>query len=215
MACEAGHDGLQRSAPEDARRPSLWDEISPFGRGRERLGFFRLCMVVVSFAPLFLLIAVRGNDVVGEIRMWLGCLSLVFVPMVVVVARIVIVWRTAGSESIVVGQADDSRPQVLSYLFATMLPFYRSSVEGWRDLAALAVALVVILWLFWSLRWHYVNWMLLLAGYRVYTVTPPGDPVGWGRRTLLVLITRRGRPLSGERVLAKRVSDTVYWETGT
>ena len=179
------------------------------------MGLLRLCMVAVSFAPLFLLIAIRGNGVVGDVWTWLFCLSLIVVPGSLVVARIVFVWRKGTTAEIAIGQAEDSRSHVLGYLFATMLPFYRSLIEGWRDLLALAVALGFILFLFWCLRWHYVNWLLLLAGYRVYTVTPREDPARLGRRTPLVLITRRRRPLPEERVRAKRVSDTVYWETGT
>lgn len=178
------------------------------------MGLLRFCMVTVSFAPLFLLIAIRGIDVVGDVWTWSVCLSLIVAPGVLVVWRIVLVWRKDTTDVIAIGQAEDGRSHVLGYLFATMLPFYRSSIEGWRDLLALVVALGFILVIFWCLRWHYVNWVLLLAGYRVYTVTPLEDPARLGRRTPLVLITRRRRPLSEERVRAKRVSDTVYWETG-
>ena len=175
----------------------------------------RFGMVVLSFAPLFVLIAIRGSDVVADVWMCLICLSLIFVPALLVGRRIVFVWRYVNAVMIVVGQAEDSRSHVLSYLFATMLPFYRSSIDEWRELALLAFALGCILVLFWCLRWHYANWLLLVAGYRVYTVTPSVDPAGLGRRTPLVLITRRRRPLSEQRIWAKRVTDTVYWETGT
>ena len=215
MAGEFGRKGLSHSTAEDAQpQCSLWSEISPFRRGGEQFGLLRFCMVTVSFAPLFLLIAIRGNDVVGDVWMWSACLLLIFLPGFLVVRRIVFVWRKGTTEVIAIGQAEDGRSHVLGYLFATMLPFYRSSIEEWRDLLALAVALGFILFLFWCLRWHYVNWVLLLAGYRVYTVTPIEDPARLGRRTPLVLVTRRRRPLSEESVRARRVSDTVYWETG-
>ena len=215
MAGEFGRESLSHSTAEDAQpQRSLWAELSPFRRGGEQFGLLRLCMVAVSFAPLFLLIAIRGNDVIGDVWTWSVCISLIVAPGSLVVWRIVLVWRKDTTDVIAIGQAEDGRSHVLGYLFATMLPFYRSPIEGWRDLLALAVALGFILFLFWCLRWHYVNWVLLLAGYRVYTVTPLEDPARLGRRTPLVLITRRRRPLSEERIRAKRVSDTVYWETG-
>ena len=193
---------------------ALLSELSPFRRVGEQLRVLRLCMVMVSFAPLFLLVAIRGNNVAADKWMWLICSLLIVIPSAFLVWRMLLVWRSDTSDEIVVGEAEDSRSHVLGYLFATMLPFYRSSIDQWRDLIALAVALSFILLLFWCLRWHYVNWLLLVLGYRVYTVTPPDDPGRLGRRTPLVVITRRARPLAGDRFRAKRVSDTVYWETG-
>ena len=68
MAGEFGREGLSHSTTEDAQpQRSLWAELSPFRRGGEQFGLLRLCMVTVSFAPLFLLIAIRGNDVIGDV----------------------------------------------------------------------------------------------------------------------------------------------------
>ena len=214
MAREARQDSLHRRESNSARFTALLSELSPFRRVGEQLRLLRLCMVMVSFAPLFLLVAIRGNEVVDDRWTWLACSLLISIPLALSLIRMTLVWRNDATEKIVVGEAEDSRSHVLGYLFATMLPFYRSSIDQWRDLIALAIALGFILLLFWCLRWHYVNWLLLALGYRVYTVTPPKDPDGLGRRTPWVVITRRTRPLAGERFYAKRVSDTVCWETG-
>lgn len=214
MAREVGKGSLQRSGAKDTGLRALWAEITPFRRDGEQLRFVRFCMVLVSFAPLFLLMAIRGNSVVGDWWMWGGCISLFALPALFLGWRILLVWRNAVVDEIGIGEVADSQSHVLGYLFATMLPFYRSSIEQWRDLAALAVALVFIVLVFWCLRWHYVNWMLLLTGYRVYNVTMPEASAHSGRRTPVVLITKGVRPLAGSHVRAKRVSDTVYWETG-
>lgn len=214
MVREVWRVGLRRRDSDGNGYKALLYELSPFRRVGEQLRVLRLCMVLVSFAPLFLLIAVRGNGVVADAWTWLVCSLLIVIPSSLLALRMLLVWRTGANDEIVVGEAEDSRSHVLGYLFATMLPFYRSSIDQWRDLIALAVALGFILLLFWCLRWHCVNWLLLVLGYRVYTITAPGDPGRLGRRTPLVLITRRVRPLAGERFYAKRVSDTVYWETG-
>jgi hypothetical protein len=214
MVREVHRGGFRPREAIDAGFKALLFELSHFGRVGEQLRVLRLCMVMVSFAPLFLLVAIRGNNVLADRWMWLICSLLIAVPLAFVLVRMLLVWQSDASEEIVVGEAEDSRSHVLGYLFATMLPFYRSSIDQWRDLIALAVALSFILLLFWSLRWHYVNWLLLVLGYRVYTVTPPADPGGLGRRTPWVVITRRVRPLAGERFYAKRVSATVCWETG-
>ena len=214
MVREIQHSKLRGNVPDGAGYKELMSELSPFRRVGEQLSFFRFCMVMVSFTPLFVLIAIRGNDVVADKWTWMVCSSLIVTPMLLVAWRIRLVWRFGTKTEMVIGIAEDSRSHVLGYLFATMLPFYRSSIDQWRDLIALTVALAFILLLFWYLRWHYVNWLLLVLGYHVYTVTPSEDPGYLGRRTPFVLITRRVRPLAGERFYAKRISDTVYWETG-
>lgn len=132
-----------------------------------------------------------------------GCVSLFVLPALFLGWRILYVWRNAVVEEIGVGEVEDSRSHVLGYLFATMLPFYRSSIEQWRDLAALVVALGFIILVFWCLRWHYVNWMLLLTGYRIYNVTMPESSTRLGRRTPVVLITKRVRPSPGASCTGK------------
>ena len=214
VAREIHQDNLRPCEDNGARLKALLFEISPFRRVGEQLRLLRFCMVMVSFAPLFLLVAIRGNDVVPDRWTWTVCALLIALPLAFLLARMWLVWASDARTEIVVGDAEDSRSHVLGYLFATMLPFYRSSIDEWRDLTALVVALGFILLLFWCLQWHYVNWLLLVLGYRVYTITPPPDPGGLGRRTPWVLITRRVRPLAGDRISAKRVSNTVFWETG-
>ncbi len=179
MVREAQRGVLRRRDPNGASFLALLSEISPFRPLGEQLRFLRLCMVMVSFAPLLLLVAIRGNDVVADRWMWPVCALLILIPFAFLLLRTLFIWRSAASEEIVVGEAEDSRSHVLGYLFATMLPFYRSSIDQWRDLAALAVALIFILLLFWRLRWHYVNWLLLVLGYRVYTVTRRRIPAAW------------------------------------
>ena len=214
MVREVLHRNASSRPSRSSRCKGLLLELSPFNRVGEQLRFLRLCMVLVSFAPLFLLMAIRGNSVLSDTWTWLGCSLFIAFPLSFLMLRIFFVWRADANDEIIVGSAEDSRSHVLGYLFATMLPFYRSSIDQWRDLLALAVALAFILLVFWCLRWHYVNWLLLVLGYHVYTVIPPEDTGHLGRRTPLVVITRRARPVVGERFYAKRVSDTVYWETG-
>ncbi len=150
---------------------------------------------------------------VPEIWTWGVCASLIVVPLTFLILRVVVVWNSEGTGQVEVGTVEDNRTHLLAYLFATMLPFYRSSLDTWRDLAAIGIALAFIVFLFWYLRLHYVNFLLALFHYRVYTVFPPDGTEGFHRRTPLVLITRRNFLSRGELLTARRLSDTVYWET--
>ena len=97
---------------------------------------------------------------------------LIVMPLTLLAARIWCVWRSPASEQVPAGSVEDHRAHILAYLFATLLPFYRSSLETWRDLIAIALALALIVFLFWYLRLHYVNFILAVFHYHIYTVYP-------------------------------------------
>ena len=171
-------------------------------------------MVLVSFSPLFFLLAIRGNKVIPEVFTWAVCLTLIILPLFLLVLRVSVVWRSEARETLQVGTVEDNQTHLLAYLFATMLPFYRSSLESWRDLAAIGVALAFIVFVFWYLRLHYINFLLAAFHYRVYTVYPPEVGVSkFGRHTAFVIITRRNFLPKNELIFARRLSDSVYWET--
>jgi hypothetical protein len=113
---------------------------------------------------------------------------------------------------IAVGTAEDHRDHLLVYLFSMLLPFYAAELRNARDVVAVLVALAFIVFLFWHLNLHYMNVLFAALGYRVFSVLPPLDNnilSGWSG---LVVITRRPVLISGERIVAYRLSDTVYFE---
>src|SRR5439155_20606873 len=101
---------------------------------------------------------------------------------------------------------------LLVYLFAILLPFYSANLSNLRDLAASMGAIAFIVSLFWNLNLHYMNVVFAALGYRVFTVYPPADGNPLTGKAGQVLITRRVLLSSGERLVAYRLSDTVYLE---
>jgi hypothetical protein len=93
-----------------------------------------------------------------------------------------------------------------------LLPFYPIDTGTWRDLAALLAALGFVVFLFWHLNLHYMNLLFAIRGYRVFTISPATDDNPLSGRTTQVLITPRVSILSGEHIVAYRLSDTVYFE---
>ena len=186
-------------------------ELFSKGEPREELRFWRFCAVLVGFAPLFVLLAVRGTLIVSDLCVWITAGILIVVPALVFVRRFFVVWRDPATEPFTVDIAGDDKPHLLTYLFATLLPFYRSSFDTWRDLLALGFALLLIVFLFWYLRLHYVNYLLALFRYHVYTVSPKAS-TRFDRRRTLILVTRRTYLRSGDQFQGRRLSDTVYWE---
>lgn len=185
---------------------------APSSTHREGLKAARLLMVLSSFSPLFILWAIRGNSLIPD-RYFIGfCGLLVLVPNAFLWLRIRTAKKQADKRELTVGTADDHRDHILVYLFAMLLPFYSEDLGSWRYLGASFAALAFIVFLFWHLNLHYMNLLFAALGYRVFTVYPPADANPLTGKTRHALITRRVSLAAGERLIAYRLSDTVYLE---
>lgn len=169
-------------------------------------------MVLSSLAPLFLLWAIKGSTVLPDRILVTGCLAMAVVPTALLKTRIWIAKKRNDTRLLVVGTSEDHRNHVLTYLFATMLPFYRDELMGLRDLAATAVALLFIVFLFWRLNLHYINVIFAFRGHRVFTVQSPDDANPLTGKDPFVVITRRHRLAPNDRLIAYRLSNSVYLE---
>lgn len=181
---------------------------------REGLKVARLLMVLSSISPLFILWAIRGTSLLPNWYFVGFCGLMVLIPNAFLWLRIHIARKRSDKKPIVVGTADDHRSHLLVYLFAMLLPFYAQDISTWRDLSATVAALVFIVFLFWHLNLHYMNVIFAILGLRVFTVYPHADGNQVSGTAPLVLITRRKALASGESVIAYRLSDTVYMESG-
>ncbi len=179
---------------------------------REGLKAARLLMVLSSISPLFILWAIRGNDLIPDSYFLGSCLALVLLPNAFIWLRIKTAKQLHEQRELVVGAAEDHREHLLVYLFAMLLPFYAADLGAWRELAAAVAALTFIVFLFWHLNLHYMNVVFAALGYRVFTLYPPMDGNPLSGRASLVLITRRVSVSPGEHITAYRLSDTVYFE---
>lgn len=169
-------------------------------------------MVFSSLCPLFLLWTVRGSDLFPDVYFVAACLALAILPSAVMFWRVSIVKRNKDRRLIVVGTTDDQKSHILSYLFAILLPFYRTEMNDHREFIAMCVALAFIVFLFWWLNLHYINVIFALFRYHVYTVYPPVDGNPYAVHGAFVLISHRRSLNQGDEVMAYRLSNTVYWE---
>ena len=141
----------------------------------EGLGVAGLLMVLSSLAPLFVLMAIRGNSIIPEVVFVGVCAGLAVVPTLFLLSRMRTARKTKDLRDLTAGPVEDHRNHVLIYLFATLLPFYREDIATFRDLAAMGVALVFIVFLFWRLNLHYMNLFFALFGFQIFTVGAPED----------------------------------------
>jgi hypothetical protein len=179
---------------------------------REGLKAARLLMVLSSIAPLFVLIAIRGIAVLPDTYLVGACSLLIALPAGFLWLRVSTAMRLRETREIVVGSAEDHREHLLVYLFAMLLPLYTADFSNWRNVTAALVALAFIVFLFWHLNLHYMNVMFAARGYRVFTIYPPRDSNPLTGMFSQVLITKRTMLMPGDRIVAYRISDTVYFE---
>ena len=179
---------------------------------REGLKIFRALMVLSSMSPLFILWAIRGNSILPDTWLIPICGMMIIIPNGALWLR----WRHLKTENVryevVIGGSEDHRVHLLAYLFTTLLPLYPLEITTDRDLIAMIVALVFIVFLFWHLNLHYMNLIFAIFGYRVFTVHPPLDDNPYTGKNSFVLISRRRILREGDRIITLPISDFVHME---
>lgn len=178
----------------------------------EGLKLARLLMVLSSVSPLFILWAVRGTPLVPD-EYFLGlCAAMVVGPNAFLWYRIRTARKRGDTRELAIAAVEDNREHLLVYLFAMLLPFYADTLATWRTLAAALAGLGFVVFMFWHLNLHYMNILFALFGYRVFSLYPAADGNPLSGRTNYVLITPRLNVAFGDRIVAYRLSDTVYFE---
>ena len=173
----------------------------------------RLLMILSSISPLFILLGIRGNSLFPDYYFEICCALLAIVPNCILGLRIRSSRRNEGAYQRQVGRSNNDSYHIIIYLFAMLLPFFRQDIDGARELFATAVALAIIVLLFWRFNLHYINLYFLISGYRVFTVHPAEeDKNQYNENVSWTLITRRSRLPIGNKLRVYRISNTVYLE---
>ncbi|QDV90924.1 hypothetical protein RAS2_20090 [Phycisphaerae bacterium RAS2] len=178
----------------------------------EGLPLARLCMVLASLSPLFILWAIRGINCVPDRYLVPACIALVVLPNLVLFGRLALAKRANDVQSKVIGSADDHRDHLLVYLFAVLLPLWDAGADSVRSGAGIIVALLFVVFLFWHMNLHYMNLLFALIGRRVYSVYDQSSESMATDAAGFILITWRTAIPVGTRVDAFRLSNRVYWE---
>ncbi|MDO9035794.1 MAG: hypothetical protein Q7U51_11395 [Methanoregula sp.] len=177
---------------------------------RPGLGFARFGMVLASFWPLFLLWAIRGSPVIEDWILFFCCGSLIVIPNALVLIRIYNARSQNDTKLITVENAQDHRDHILIYLIAILIPVYSLPLDAWRNIAALIVALILVITIFWLLDLHYLNLFFTIFDYRIYTINPDNRSSQTGRRDSFVIITKKTSLIDGEEIRMHRISDSIF-----
>ena len=93
--------------------------MNPLKQGphAEGLKIARLIMVLSSLSPLFILLSIRGTNLIPDMYFITGCLAMAILPTGFLHCRELLAKRQRDVRSLVVGKIEDHRGHVLVYLF--------------------------------------------------------------------------------------------------
>lgn len=175
------------------------------------LSFVRFILVWSSLSPVFLLWAVRGTKAVNETGFTFACLALFFAPTLLLWGF----WARSRAKNAVrtvkVIKAEDPKDHILTYLFAMLIPLFQSNIDDKRQLAVAIVAFCMIMFLFWHMRLHYMNFVFALLQYNIFTVKVDAGSDASGPRppSTWVVISRRSAISDGETLTGYRLGGLV------
>ncbi|WP_176247537.1 hypothetical protein [Mesorhizobium australicum] len=78
--------------------------------------------------------------------------------------------KAENTKTIHISSAKDQREHLLTYLFAMLIPLFDANTDGMRDIIAVSIAFIFVMFLFWHMRLHYMNLFFAVWGYRIFTV---------------------------------------------
>lgn len=136
----------------------------------EGLDLTRFVLVWSSLSPVFVLWAIRGVDAVQD-KYWIPiCVVLFLLPTLILWAILRQARKSENTKTIHISSAKDQREHLLTYLFAMLIPLFDANTDGMRDLTAVSLAFIFVMFLFWHMRLHYMNLFFAMWGYRIFTV---------------------------------------------
>lgn len=136
----------------------------------EGLELTRFVLVWSSLSPVFVLWAIRGVDAFPD-KYWIPiCVTLFLLPTLVLWGILHQARKAENTKTIHISSARDQREHLLTYLFAMLIPMFDANTDGIRDLTAVSLALIFVMFLFWHMRLHYMNLFFAMWGYRIFTV---------------------------------------------
>lgn len=187
----------------------------------EGLELTRFILVWSSLSPVFVLWAIRGVDAIED-KYWISaCVVLFLLPNLMLWWILRQAREAENTKTINVSSSKDQREHLLTYLFAMLIPLFDANTDGVRDLAAVSLAFIFVMFLFWHMRLHYMNLFFAMWGYRIFTVEAKIGTTGEDRKRVRLVtyavISRRhfipdddaltGYRLGGRVLLDKAADD--------
>jgi len=162
----------------------------------------RVILFLSSYAPLFLIIAMRGWS---DSRYLAASLAVVAALSVVVLFVFLRTARKLSADKVKVDSVVSRDGDAMSYIVTYLLPFLAVKLNDVTDAASLGIVLLVIAILYVNSNMIYTNPVLNIAGYHIFEIQDVD-----GKTT--ALICKRGYIQTGSEIDVISVGDYVLLE---
>jgi hypothetical protein len=162
----------------------------------------RVLLFLSSYAPLFLIIAMRGWS--GS-RYLAGGLAVVALLSVVVLFIFIRNARKLTADKITVDSVISRDGDAMSYIVTYLLPFLAVKLSDVTDVASLGVVLFVIAILYVNSNMIYTNPALNIAGYHIFEIQD-------AEAKTMALICKRAYVRTGSEIDVISIGDYVLLE---
>ncbi len=171
----------------------------------EGLPLVKFMMLLSSMAPLFLLVGIKGMDnIVSDKHLWIAVSLLLIVPFLVLKLRIYFAKKSNDTFVLDISETKNNKEYLFTYLFTVLLPLYSVTIENNREFGAIIFAICFVIFVLWNMNLHFVNILLALQGYRVFTIESSDSAI--------LLTTRTTLPKNIKELKVHRLSNTVFIE---
>lgn len=174
------------------------------------MDFMRLMLVLACMAPLFILMAIRGISLVPWEYYFPTFIGLAIGPNIFLACRILYAVKQNDRKRVYPTNITDNREQLITYIFALLLPLFQSAVATEQDLYAALCALLFVIYIFGNMELYYMNFFLALAGYRILSIKP--DPSLGNNSVSHVLITKKTSLPPNKELQPVRVTDFLLFD---
>jgi hypothetical protein len=127
----------------------------------------RIVLFFSSYAPLFLIVAMRGWRDSRYLAIGLAVVSVVAVLVLFVFLRIA---RKLAADRIKVDSVASRDGDAMSYIVTYLLPFLAVKLNDMTDVGSLGMVLLVIAILYVNSNMIYTNPVLNIVGYHVFEI---------------------------------------------
>ena len=163
-------------------------------------------MVIGGFSPLFIILTIRGSSLIPDFITVPLCFLIVFIPNAIIFWRISIIKKQKDRSKLTISEIKEQNDSIIIYLFAMLLPLFEASLSSYRDILAIIIAIIFLIFVFWYLDLHYINLFFLIFGYNVFIVTKKYDDISEEKVTFL---SKKNILQKGE-ISASRISNFVF-----
>jgi hypothetical protein len=172
--------------------------------------FIRFILVLACMSPLFILLAIRGMGSIPFVFYFPACLFFAIAPNLYLLYRIYIAKKNNDRKNITIHAHSDNKDQLLTYIFAMLIPLYQASFSSINDLYAALCALIFVIYIFYHMELYYMNFWFALFDYRVLTIE--ADPSTSIFSTKHVLITKKKTIIKDSTITPLRITDFLLFD---